>query len=475
MRHKNFDKALDVIKTMEASQPKDPTLQNLKGGAYLGKEDLVHAKAAFEAALALKPSYLPSAINLAQIAVKEKHPDQARKILLDVFEKDKKNIETMNALAELAASQGNSPEATDWLEKAQASMPEAIKPAVALGNQYMRVGQKDKALSLVRKFQVANPKAPELLDLLTQIQLAMGDTAGALESASKLVGVQPKDPASFFRMANVHMVLKNETAASDDLKKALAIKPDFIDAQIAQARLLMQKGQYEGALKIARDIEQQRPKEAFGYILEGNLYQSQNKMAQAIKPYETAYGIARTTPNLIKLHAAMSVAGKAKEADVKLAAFEKDHPVDLELNMYVSGVLIAGKHYKEAIAKLEVALKLMPKNPVALNNLAWCYLQEKDGRALKTAQDALALAKDSPSVIDTVGYIMVEQGNTKAGLELLQKAVSLAPNAPEIRFHLATALAKTGDKTGAKRELDKVMANKAFGQIDEAKALAKTL
>jgi Tfp pilus assembly protein FimV len=61
-------------------------------------------------------------------------------------------------------------------------------------------------------------------------------------------------------------------------------------------------------------------------------------------------------------------------------------------------------------------------------------------------------------------------------LPLLQKASTQAPNALEIRYHLAQALNKSGDKAGAKRELDKLLAAGApFAQADEARALLKTL
>jgi predicted Zn-dependent protease len=78
--------------------------------------------------------------------------------------------------------------------------------------------------------------------------------------------------------------------------------------------------------------------------------------------------------------------------------------------------------------------------------------------------------------MDTLGWLLVEQGDTKRALPLLQKAVSLAPAAPELRFHLASALNKSGDKLAARKELEKLLAdNKAFPQLDEAKALLKLL
>jgi Flp pilus assembly protein TadD len=62
------------------------------------------------------------------------------------------------------------------------------------------------------------------------------------------------------------------------------------------------------------------------------------------------------------------------------------------------------------------------------------------------------------------------------GLPLLQKAVTLAPAAPEIRYHLAFGLSKAGDKAGARKELDKLLAeNRPFEQRDDARSLRNTL
>jgi Tfp pilus assembly protein PilF len=131
---------------------------------------------------------------------------------------------------------------------------------------------------------------------------------------------------------------------------------------------------------------------------------------------------------------------------------------------------------KAAIQQFQAVLKEDPKNLVALNNLATAYQQEKDPRALEYAEKAHALAPDSAAVLDTLGWILVEQGNTARGLPLLQKAVSLAPAAPDIRYHLAAALARTGDNAAARKELVQVLdSGKSFAGMDEAQALQKKL
>jgi Flp pilus assembly protein TadD len=144
--------------------------------------------------------------------------------------------------------------------------------------------------------------------------------------------------------------------------------------------------------------------------------------------------------------------------------------------MYVAENSLAAKDYKAAIPRLEDIVKRTPNNAAALNNLAYAYQQVKDPRALATAEQAYKLADKNPGVMDTLGWLLVEQGNTSRGVPLLQKASTLVPKSSEVRYHLAVGLSKSGDKAGARKELDKLLADdKTFAQADEARALLKAL
>ncbi len=117
------------------------------------------------------------------------------------------------------------------------------------------------------------------------------------------------------------------------------------------------------------------------------------------------------------------------------------------------------------------------KNVGALNNLALAYREENDPRAVETAEKAFQLNAESPPVLDTLGWLLVEQGNTTRGLPMLQKASTSAPNTTEIRYHLALGLVKAGDKVKARTELQTLLRQweQPFAQKDEAKALLDKL
>jgi predicted Zn-dependent protease len=113
---------------------------------------------------------------------------------------------------------------------------------------------------------------------------------------------------------------------------------------------------------------------------------------------------------------------------------------------------------------------------VALNNLAWAYSELKDPRALATAEKALKAAPDSPAVLDTAGWLLAGQGDTGRALPMLKRAASLQPANAVLRYHLAVALNKSGDKKAAKVELEKLVSGGTpFPHLDDAIALLKVL
>jgi putative PEP-CTERM system TPR-repeat lipoprotein len=473
---KEYDKALATVDGMARRQPDNAAVQNLKGGVYLAKGDSASARAAFDKALALQPNYFTAVVNLAQLDVHDQKPEAARQRFEAFLQKEPKNYGAMAALADLAQMQDKPEQATGWLEKASSANPEAVGPALKLGAQYLRTRQPQKALTLARKFQTANPTNPDVLDLLGQSQLAAKDQAGALETYSKLANVLPKSALPQMRLASVHAEMKNDAAAADDLRRALELQPDLLDAQLARIDLAMRGGKADEALAVARQIQKKAPQPTLGYVIEGDIRLSQKKPALALPAYQKAYMMAPTPQLLVKVADSMKQAGRSKEAQPLLAQWRKTHPNDPVVALYVAEGHLANKEFKPAIALLQDILKANPHNPVALNNLAWAYQQEKDPRALATAEQALKLTGESPAVMDTLGWMLVEQGNMQRGLPLLQKAVTLAPAAPEIRYHLAFGLSKAGDKAGARKELDKLLAeNRPFEQRDDARSLRNTL
>ena len=111
-------------------------------------------------------------------------------------------------------------------------------------------------------------------------------------------------------------------------------------------------------------------------------------------------------------------------------------------------------------------------NVTVLNNVAWLYQEQGNSEGVKYAERAYELVPGRPEVIDTLGWLLVQNGDTNRGLVLLQEAATKAPHIPDIRYHMAAALEKAGRREEARKELDRLLkSNKSFPERDKAEAL----
>jgi len=95
---------------------------------------------------------------------------------------------------------------------------------------------------------------------------------------------------------------------------------------------------------------------------------------------------------------------------------------------------------------------------------------------LKAAYPSLPEAPEQPLVNDTLGWLLVQNGQVQRGLTVLQQAAQKAPEVPDIRYHLAVAYAKAGRSAEARAELTKLLGEgKSFDGIDAARALLDKL
>ncbi len=474
LRLNEFDKALSAVATLIKSDPDNPLFYNLEGGVFIGMEDTEKARASFNKALSLQSDYFPAVSNLARLDLQDNKPGVAKQRFEAMLKDDPNNIQTMQVLANLAQTQGNVEEATDWLELASNRNPNVLEPALQLAIHYLRIEDKEKSMALSRKLLGTYPNEPRVLEILGQNQLAIGNTSAALESYEKLASILPESAPAQLQVASVHVAMDNRSAAAAALRRALFIQPDFLEARVAQVRLAVLDENLKEAFAIAKSIQKQHDTSPVGYVLEGDLLMQQEKHEPAARIFEKAFSMAQNAALLEKLHTAMSKAGEDKPAQALLTKWLADHPDDAAARLYAAGFYLSAQQYDTAIKEYLTILQQHPGNIVSLNNLAWVYQQKNDPKALEYAEKAHQLSPDSPAIIDTLGWILVQRGELERALPLLQKASAMAPDLAEIQYHFAVGLVQSGDKVKAREVLEKLLATgNDFPDIEKARELLK--
>lgn len=192
----------------------------------------------------------------------------------------------------------------------------------------------------------------------------------------------------------------------------------------------------------------------------------------AITHYRNGLGKGGSVELAGGLYEAHRRAGNAAQGRAAVEALARERPRDLAFKLLLSQTQTDAGLLKDAKTTLETVLKMGGGSAPVLNNLANLQWQTRDPTALQTAERAFKLAPADPVVLDTLGWMLAQQGQADAALKHLREARLRSPQNPEIRYHLAWVLAKAGRAAEARQELDAALQpGLVFPDIDKAKAL----
>jgi tetratricopeptide (TPR) repeat protein len=93
---------------------------------------------------------------------------------------------------------------------------------------------------------------------------------------------------------------------------------------------------------------------------------------------------------------------------------------------------------------------MSPDNATVLNTLGYTLADETDrhSEALELIEKALALAPDEPAILDSMGWVLYKLGRLKEAQNYLERAYELMRD-PEIAAHLGEVLLALGDNEKA--------------------------
>lgn len=155
-----------------------------------------------------------------------------------------------------------------------------------------------------------------------------------------------------------------------------------------------------------------------------------------------------------------------------IEAFEKAHQLDPKIkgiDALIGVVQDESGDKTTAIASYRKALAENPDNPLIMNNIAY-LLTETGGdlaEANRMATDSLRKAPQNASMKDTLGWVEVKQGNVAAALPVFSSLIRDNPDNVTFRYHYAVALLRSGDRTGAKQQLEQALSKQPAQPIEK--------
>lgn len=446
LKRGDAQQAIVIVQDMLKRSPGSLAAHNLLGVAKLANGDRAGARAAYEAALARDKKFHAARLNLGKLDETEGKADSARQRYLDILKDQPGHVQAMMELASLEERAGRGNEAIRWLDKARAAGSHNIQPLLALSELYLKQNNVQKALEAAKDAQAAAPSSLVAMMALARAHLATGN-AGSAKSILRSMSQQAAFDAPWLtRIAAMQMQGGDHESAGYSLNKALLNSPGYAPALNLQIQLDLRKGDVASAENRVNELLAKGGGNAEAQLMLGDLRMSQARYADAVSAYRVAHARINSNRSLMPLYDALMRSGDARGASKLMSDWSRSHPRDALSRHALGEAYMAMQDWPRAKQVYEGLIMLDAKDARAFNNLANVLLQQKNPDALKYAEQARALAPNVPQVNDTLGWVLVSQGQVEKGLRYLREAALRAPDDPGIKDHLNQALNRLGKR-----------------------------
>ncbi len=450
-------------------QPNNPVPYNMLGLIYATMKKIDKAKEYFDMALNKDPAFYTAKINIGKLYEVQGDPVKARKIYTSILSVNSLNAQAAVSLAKLDIQQRHLRGALEQLRTLFSSKPGSLSVGLLYSQLLLADKQYLKALDVSRTLLNRYPNNATVLLSLGRAQIATGDFANARSTFEAINEKYPDNQNSVLMYADILERSGDLGAAGKVLAEYLVRHKPNIPVSMRLGLIDTRQGKHKAALRIATNLQSVASAHAAGLRLRGDVFLDQEKWASALMAYEKSYSGQATSYLALRIYYLKKRLGDASALD-GLITWAKAHSNALTVRLVLAQTYMQNGNSSAARKEYKAILKINPTNPLVLNNLAWLYFKQADKRGLEFAQRAYNIAPDRYEVMDTLGWIMLHQGERHKALDLIRGAINQAPHAPQIRYHLAVALYRNGDNVEAKKTLQRLLRSEPSFK-DQAAAL----
>jgi len=504
-----------ALRRFVAQQPDDYALQLGLGAMLQRIAQSAKAVEVYQAVVRSASDDDPAGITardrLAAIALSQRHEDEARTLIGQVLARNPRDSDALLMRAQLALAHNDTAGAISDLRAVMRDQPRnallnqllaralvahgdlalAEEPlrtalevradpstAAELARLLIRLQRPEQAVTVLTAAIQRSPKDPSVREALVDAYQARGDSVAARKAAEDFQQVLPDSAAAYFVGGRVAEADKRFDDALRQYQKALALQPKGFDVLAALVHLQVQQGQGDAAVARIRALLAQSPKDPLLQNLLGDVSLLRKDFPTASDASQRAIALAPKwwapyrNLGLAKLGAG-DVQGAVKAYEEGLRAAPHQVPLLADLaNLYQHLGRI-----DDAIAMYDDWVRQDPQAQLPANNLAVLLVTYRTDKA--SLDQALSLSapfasSSNGNLLDTNGWVHFKRAEYTDALSSLQRAVDIAPDSPEFRYHLGMAELRAGQVARARSDLQAALKGQGrfFGADDARTALA---
>ncbi|CAA0125216.1 Beta-barrel assembly-enhancing protease [Halioglobus japonicus] len=468
--------AQQTVTQLQKTFPGNVRVNNFAAVTYLTLGNLDEAQVYIEKALQLAPGDVDARFNQAMLYKKRGDLAASSKVLKGIIEQMPSNTKALILMARIAYLQGRFDEAIEWSDKVYAYDSVSVGSRELQLEIYTQTGNWEAAKFIVQKLVSEHPYNVEYLLRQATIAMEMEEVELAQNTLSRLYPMWKQDPEKMRELAAIYVRFNNPEAARKSLDQGLSLEPESYSLRLDLARLDFSDGDLDTAQSVAETLQAEFGPRTGSSLLLGDIALARGEPELAQTYFLTAFQLdTNNIDAIVRLYELGSQGIAAHEfTDVMTETLNKSSLPVLAVRLVADSYLSQGNtaeaaRYYEKLLDLEA----FSNDPAILNNLANIYAEDDLDKALVVARRGLAAAGDkSAALLDTVGWILSRQGESKEALSYLRKAYAQKSTDPEIRYHLGVTLLALGRTVEAQKELKAaVNSGQEFAGREEAQRL----
>jgi tetratricopeptide (TPR) repeat protein len=335
-------------------------------------------------------------------------------------------------LAQAQREQGNDAAAVMSLKHAE-ELGAKTDPVVRRerAELYRRMGQIGAAISTLTEMRDMNQLTDTELLMLAKMQARAGDTDAAWKTLERVQSKRPDDPDSKVAEAEILLVKGDEVVAANLMDRLLKENPQLTSARLMRARYFLTNGYPDMAEADLGQIGPEGQKDPEVVILKARVLNAQKRYEEASQLLEP---LVKADPRDSDLSCQLAetrlLAGHPEEAQtlVDQALAQREN---FPRALYVRGrAFEEQKDKRSAFDNYMFALKTDPNFTPVLSRI-WRIYRDRDqkGDAIGTLEKLLVLKEATPEERRALAELYSETGlNTERGRKIVDDLLKTTPN-----------------------------------------------
>ena len=449
---KQFDKALELAQQWKEEDANDLSAYLLAGEIYSKQQEFEKAKVEFQHVLRITPEHQGAALGLANIYIAEKDYTSAQNALAELIKRYPNYTPALATAYLVNKQQGDADKGIARIKSARDKAPDNQEVSMLYARILLLEGKYDLALEQFTQFDQEASLPPAYWQGKGQALIRSSDVAGAQAHYDLWLSKAPNDKQA---VVGKLLLLDNTANYAEGVELTngfLAVRNDT-QMQLLQTHFLLMNKEMDAARKAYDAIPEELKSMP---IVKGFLARLQivnGQFDQAEPNAHAAYIGLPNGRNLVLWVFTLERLNKKDEALTVIQQHLKSAPNDgAALMMLAERQISSGD--SQAVASYQTLLQQNPNNFVALNNLAYLFLQNGQlDKAQEYAEKAVKQRPDNAAAIDTFAQVLVARKDYAKAVKQYEAVVNDDMGNEEIYLNYVEALFLADKTMLGKRKL----------------------